>query len=215
MKIVKQNEGNDIYRELMDDIIWCENLKAPHVEKNLYEYLKANFDGLEMYEKDPMSEEYARKNQLPQWYYRIFILTQKGVEENCIISSRSGIMKCLPIKATNILKTIEAGLKPTQEIMSFTMEVPENGDTENTWCFTKQIVNCIGAFEEIYKPLKKQIEVVFCPIEEYERIIEEYEKKITYEYPQTKKTPWSEAQQRNITSRDEFVSFPIRIGSAL
>lgn len=164
----KTNE--DIYQKLANDIIWRLNLVWDKTFDVIYEYIKNNIHNLEEYKRESLSNRITGENGESSDYCCIYKLIQNGSETNCILVSYSykGSAKFFPIKVDSISKN---GTDKSQKLMTFRMEVPENGDRTKTWSFTKQVINCIGAFEEKYEPLKDKIETIFCPLDVYENAL--------------------------------------------
>lgn len=135
----------NIYQTFTNDI-----LKRNLVDENtgiLYEYLEANARDLEGFEGRSIPMELYYKQGIPSDDFYVYLLTQNGEQSNCLwLSVKNGI-KYLPKNPIDISEKIGEGLDTSTEIMSFNI-VKDN----ETLCFRKQVVNCIGAFYEEYMP---------------------------------------------------------------
>lgn len=162
-------ENNDLYQKLVDEMIYRGNLIGVKVYDVMYSYMRYSIRELDSYKGESVTIDLYRECNLPQDYYRIYHLVQAGKLTSCILVSQKGSLRYLPLRATNVSELIENGINSSREVMNFTMDIPLNGDISKEWCFTKQLINCLGAFAETYKPLKKEIETIFCPLDVYSR----------------------------------------------
>ncbi len=156
----------DLYQKLASDIIWRLGLTWDKTFGIIYEYLKNNIKELEDFSSETVNDKFTVEDNASGNHWRIYRLTQDGSVTNCIlVSYNNGSIKFLPMKYTSISELLENGIKESQELMSFRTDQSESDDETKKWIFTKQVINCLGTFQEHYEPLERKIETVFYPLD--------------------------------------------------